>query len=155
VPYPTLSVQQLIDMGPQVKDLSAADAHLYLWTTHVHLPYALQVMDAWGYRYIQPLQWFKEAMGLGYYFRSYTELLLFGVRGKLRLFRHDLPDYVVERRTDHSRKPQAAYRLIEAASPGPRLELFARERRAGWQVWGNEVNCDVDLHVPTIQKETV
>lgn len=153
VPYPTLSVQQLRGMGPQIHKLAATNAHLYLWTTHVHLPDALQVMDARGYRYIQPIQWFKEAMGLGYYFRNYTELLLFAVRGNLRLLRRDLPDYIVERRTDHSRKPQAAYRLIEAASPGPRLELFARQRRDDWHAWGDEVDCDIDLIVPATVKE--
>ena len=154
VSYPTLAVQQLKDMGPQIQDLAATDAHLYIWTTHVHLPDALQVIDAWGYRYIQPIKWFKKTMGLGYYFRSHTEILLFGVRGRLRLLRRDLPDYIVEQRTQHSRKPQAAYRLMEVASPEPRLELFARERREGWDAWGNEVECDIDLQVPAVRKET-
>lgn len=154
VSYPTLSVQQLIDMGSQVQRLTAPNAHLYMWSTDVHLPDALLVIQAWGFRYIQIITWFKVRMGLGFYFRHSTEPLLYAVRGKGRLNRRDLPNYVVEPRTRHSRKPEAAYRLMEVASPEPRLELFARKRREGWDAWGNEVDCDVDLQVPAIRKET-
>ena len=153
VPYSTLSVQQLIAMGPQIQKLAATNAHLYLWSTDVHLPEALKIIPAWGFRYILIIPWFKGRMGLGFYFRHHTESLLFAVRGRLRLRRRDLPNYIVEPRTRHSRKPQAAYRLIEVASPGPRLELFARERRDGWDSWGNQVDCNVDLQVPAIRKE--
>ena len=153
-PYPTMSTQQLKAMGPQVQKLAAASAHLYVWTTHVHLPDALLVIRDWGFRYIQPLFWFKVRMGLGFYYRNYVELLLFAVRGRLRLSRRDLPNYVVEPRTQHSRKPQAGYRLMEVASPGPRLELFARDRREGWDSWGNEVDCDVRLEVPELAEES-
>ena len=153
VSYPTLSVQQLIDMGPQIRKLAATNAHLYLWSTHSHLPDAFEIIEAWGFKYIQLITWFKKRMGLGFHFRHFTEPLLFAVRGNLRPSRRDLPSYIVERSTRHSRKPQAAYRLMEIASPSPRLELFARERRDGWDAWGNEVDCDVDLYVPAIRKE--
>ena len=148
VSYPTLSVQQLTEMGPQIQDLAATNAHLYIWTTHVHLPDALKAIEAWGFRYTQPLVWFKVKMGLGFYYRSFIEILLFAVRGRLRLSRRDLPNYLVESRTKHSRKPLAAYRMIELGSPAPRIELFARERREGWHSWGDEVDCDVALEVP-------
>ena len=153
VSYPTLSVQQLTDMGPQIRNLAATNAHLYLWTTHVHLPDALEAIGAWGFRYIQPLFWFKVKMGLGFYYRNFIEILLFAVRGRLRLSRRDLPNYIVESRTKHSRKPLAAYRMIELGSPAPRIELFARERREGWSAWGNDVESDVVLSVPDSQKE--
>lgn len=153
VPYPTLSTQQLVAMGPQVQSLAHTNSHLYLWSTHSHLPDALAIIEAWGFRYIQVITWFKQRMGLGFYFRHFTEPLLFSVRGNLRVFRRDLPSYFVERSTQHSRKPQAAYRLMEVASPGPRLELFARHRRDGWDAWGNEVRCNVELNVPAMRKE--
>lgn len=151
VTYPTLSAQQLIGMGPQIQNLAALNCHLYFWSTHVHLPDAFDIIEAWGFRYVQVINWFKVRMGLGYYFRHFTEPLLFAVRGNLRLKRRDLPSYIVEPRTKHSKKPQAAYRLIEVASPGPRLELFARERREGWSAWGNEVLSDVTLDVPDME----
>ncbi len=153
-PYSTLTTAELVAMGSQIQALAAPNAHLYLWSTHAHLADALAVIEAWGFRYVQALIWFKTQMGLGSYFRHYTEPLLFAVRGDLRLLRRDLPSYFVEPRTKHSRKPQAAYRLMEIASLGPRLELFARERREGWAVWGNEVESDVVLNVPAIDKES-
>lgn len=149
VPYSTLSVQQLIAMGPQIRQLAASNSHLYLWSTYVHLPDAFDVLDAWGFRYIQVLTWDKVRMGLGYYHRQVTEPLVFAVRGRLRLLRRDLTSLFRETRTDHSRKPLAAYRHIEAASPGPRLELFARNSRQGWHSWGNEVQSDVAIRVPS------
>lgn len=153
VSYPTLLVRQLIGMAPQIQALTAPNAHLYLWSTDVHLPDALEVIQAWGFRYIQLITWFKNRTGLGFYFRHHTEQLLFAVRGQLPLRRRDLPNYFIEPRTQHSRKPEAAYRLIEVASPSPRLELFARHRRDGWDAWGNEVQSDVSIQVPDRKKE--
>lgn len=149
VPYPTLSTQQLIAMGPQIQALAAPNCHLYMWSTHSHLADALTVIGAWGFRYIQFITWHKFRMGLGHYYRHVTEPLLFAVRGHLRLKRRDLVSIIHEVRTRHSRKPKAAYRLIEAGSPGPRLELFARQRRDGWDAWGNEVTSDICLDAPT------
>lgn len=152
-PYSTLTMAQLVAMGSQIRAVAAGNCHLYLWSTNAHLADALAVIEAWGFRYVQALIWFKTQMGLGSYFRHFTEPLLFSVRGNLRLLRRDLPSYFVERRTAHSRKPQAAYRLMEIASPAPRIELFARQRRQGWSTWGNEVDCDIDLYVPTPTNE--
>ena len=154
VPYPTLSTKQLIAMGPQIRNLAAPKAHLYLWSTDSHVGDAFQVIEAWGFRYIQIITWFKLRMGLGFYFRHFTEPLLFAVRGRLRLLRRDLPSYIVEPRTYHSRKPLAAYRMIELGSPAPRIELFARERREGGDAWGNEVECDVALNVSELTEES-
>lgn len=153
VPYPTLSTPQLIAMGPQIQDLAATDSHLYLWSTHSHLADALGVIGAWGFRFIQAIPWDKERMGLGHYFRNRTELLLFAVRGHLRLKRRDLVAFIREVRREHSRKPEAAYRLIEAGSPGPRLELFARRCRDGWDAWGNEIQSAISIRVPDQKKE--
>ena len=152
VPYSTLSVRQLKDMGPQIQNFAAPKAHLYLWSTDSHVGDAFQVIEAWGFRYIQIITWFKNRTGLGFYFRHHTEQLLFAVRGQLPLRRRDLPNYFVEPRTQHSRKPEAAYRLIEVASPSPRLELFARHRREGWDAWGDEIQSDVSIRVPDHKK---
>ena len=150
-PYPTLGIEHILAMSEQVQRLAAKDAHLYLWSTHAHLREALEVMEAWGFRYIQVLTWDKRRMGFGYYFRHYTEPLLFGVRGNLRVIPRNLPSLFSETRTQHSKKPEASYLLIEKSSPGPRLELFARQRRAGWKVWGNEVDSDIELVIPGME----
>ena len=145
--YPTMTVEQLSDLP--VEHVSADSAHLYLWVPNALLPDGLAVMRAWGFEYKTNLVWFKtrkdggpDGRGVGFYFRNVTELLLFGVRGAGA---RTLPpgrsqvNLVSERKREHSRKPDAMYDVIEACSPAPRLELFARSARAGWVQWGDEL----------------
>ena len=143
--YNTMPLADICAMP--VQRAAADDAHLYLWVPNALLPDGLQVMEAWGFRYVTNLPWLKRRAdggihggGVGWYFRNATELLLFGVRGHLRTSEAGRRQHnVIEApKAEHSRKPDEAYRLIEACSPGPRLELFARGRRRGWTVWGNE-----------------
>src|SRR5262245_29957316 len=110
-------------------------SHLYLWVPNALLPDALIVMRAWGFQYLTNIVWYKvrkdggpDGRGVGFYFRNVTELLLFGVKGKMRTRDpgRRQTNIVVSRKQDHSRKPTEAYRIIEACSPGPYLELFAR-----------------------------
>ena len=70
-------------MAPMVHDLAEDNAHLYLWATNNFLPDALEVMKAWGFRYVTMITWMKDRIGLGQYFRGLTEHCLFGIRGKL------------------------------------------------------------------------
>ena len=130
-----------------VESTLAKDAHLYLWVPNALLPDGIEVMQAWGFRYVSNLVWAKrridggpDGRGVGFYFRNVTELILFGVRGSM----HTLPparsqvNMIETRKREHSRKPDEQYELIERCSPGPYLEMFARHRRDGWHVWGNE-----------------
>ena len=133
-----------------VSGLSATMSHLYLWVPNALLPEGLQVMAAWGYQYKSNIVWHKlrkdggsDGRGVGFYFRNVTELVLFGVRGKsartLQPGRTQV-NYLGTRKREHSRKPDELYGIIEACSPGPRLELFARGARPGWTVWGNQAD---------------
>jgi N6-adenosine-specific RNA methylase IME4 len=83
-----------------------------------------------------------DGRGVGFYFRNVTELVLFGVRGKnartLAPGRRQV-NLLATRKGAHSYKPHELYSVIEACSPGPFLELFAREQRPGWTAWGNEI----------------
>ena len=124
-------------------------AHLYLWCPNALLAEGLEIMQAWGFRYKTNLVWYKirkdggpDGRGVGFYFRNVTELLLFGVRGKLRTLEpgRRQVNVIATRKREHSRKPDQQYTLIEQCSPGPYLELFARERVPGWTQWGNEVD---------------
>lgn len=121
----------------------APDCHLWCWATANHLPDALWVIEALGFRYLTNAVWVKSRPpGLGQYLRGRHELLLLAVRGSgpaARTARRDLESVIEAPRGAHSVKPQRAYDLIEARSQGPRLELFARQPREGWTVWGNEV----------------
>jgi N6-adenosine-specific RNA methylase IME4 len=128
-----------------------AATHLYLWCPNALLPDGLAVMKAWGFTYKSHLVWYKirkdggpDGRGVGFYFRNVTELVLFGVRGKsvrtLAPGRRQV-NIITTRKREHSRKPDELYPIIEACSPGPYLELFARGTRAGWTSWGDEASC--------------
>jgi N6-adenosine-specific RNA methylase IME4 len=130
-----------------VGDLALSQSHLYLWTPNALLLEALTIMKAWGFIYKTNLVWYKvrkdggpDGRGVGFYFRNVTELLLFGVKGRLRTLSpgRTQVNVVIERKQEHSWKPDSIYRIIEACSPGPYLELFARRTKPGWTVWGEE-----------------
>jgi N6-adenosine-specific RNA methylase IME4 len=144
MPYETMSIREICDL--QVP--AAKDAHLYLWTTNRFLPDAFVVLDAWGFRYSTTLVWAKRPIGagLGGAYGIATEYVLFARRGKLRTmsrvgrnhFDWKRP-YDERGKPKHSAKPPAFFEMVEQISPGPRLEMFARELRAGWDSWGDEV----------------
>ena len=135
-----------------VASLAAPVSHLYLWIPNALLREGLDVMSAWGFEYKTNIVWYKirkdggpDGRGVGFYFRNVTELLLFGVRGKnartLQPGRRQV-NLLSTRKREHSRKPDEIYDIIEACSPGPRLELFARHHRPGWDQWGDE-HCQI------------
>lgn len=152
--YGTLTLPE-IEALP-VAALAAPVAHLYLWCPNALLPEGLAVMRAWGFAYKSNLVWHKvrkdggpDGRGVGFYFRNVTELILFGVRGRnartLAPGRRQV-NFLATRKREHSRKPDEQYALIEACSPGPYLELFARGTRPGWAAWGNQAD---DGYAPT------
>lgn len=146
--YGAMSLTDLAALAPPVAD----NAHLYLWTTNGFVCEAHELARAWGFRPITLLTWVKVkpdgdvSMKTGYYFRGASEHVVFAVRGSLKLqTQRGLPTAFQWPRTAHSVKPEPFYDMVEEASPGPRLELFARRRRLGWDAWGNEIDSDVEL----------
>lgn len=143
--YATMSIDQLL-MLP-VDQVAARNSHLYLWVPNALLPDGIQLLQRWGFVYKTQLVWIKttkagdvDPRGMGFYYRNATEAILFGVRGTLRTHppARSLTNVIRARRTKHSEKPQALHELIEASSPGPYLELFARTRRPNWDVLGDD-----------------
>ena len=150
--YATLSLQEIKDIP--VSDVAAKKSHLYLWVPNALLKEGLEVMEAWGFQYKTNIIWHKirkdggpDGRGVGFYFRNTTEMVLFGVRGHLRTLApgRKQVNIIFSRKREHSKKPDELYDIIEACSPGPYLELFARGKREGWDQWGNEV----DDYVPS------
>jgi N6-adenosine-specific RNA methylase IME4 len=146
--YGTMALQEIAALP--VSDIATPTAHLYLWVPNALLPDGLSVMKAWGFTYKSNLVWHKirkdggsDGRGVGFYFRNVTELILFGVRGKnartLAPGRRQVNLFATRKR-EHSRKPDEQYQIIEACSPGPFLELFARGVRQNWTVWGNQAD---------------
>lgn len=118
----------------------AESCHLWLWATNNHLEEALFVMRALGFRYLTNAVWVKPTYGLGQYLRGQHELVLFGSRGPAMMPpEHTNASVIVGAKTEHSKKPIAFFQLAEKVSPPPRLEMFARIERKGWDSWGDEV----------------
>ena len=143
--YPTMTLQEIFELP--VNRVSAAAAHLYLWVPNALIAQGLEVMKQWGFTYKTNLVWYKirkdggpDGRGVGFYFRNVTELILVGIRGSMRTLQpgRTQVNVIPKRKREHSRKPDEVYDLIEACSPGPYLELFARHAREGWAQWGNE-----------------
>ncbi len=140
--YATMATWEIAMMP--VEEIAAPDAHLYLWTTDSHIFEAGAVMKAWGFRYIQILPWIKVnedgklQMGTGHYWRHCSEVVLFGVRGRLKpLVRDELAVFWAPR-GKHSEKPGEFYEKVERFTPGPRVDIFARKSREGWTTWGDQ-----------------
>ena len=122
---------------------SADDCILYLWATVTHMPEALEVMDAWGFNYKTQAVWDKKNLGVGYWFRGQHELLLLGVKGDVHPpdQQHRRSSVFSEQSTVHSKKPKKVRAHIEQAHPdADKLELFSRDSRVGWEVFGDEVD---------------
>jgi N6-adenosine-specific RNA methylase IME4 len=144
--YDTMTLEEIAALP--VAQVAAEPAHLYLWVPNALLPEGIEVLRAWGFEYKSNIVWHKirkdggsDGRGVGFYFRNVTELILFGVRGKnartLAPGRRQVNMLQTQKR-EHSRKPDELYPLIEACSPGPYFELFARGARKGWTVFGNQ-----------------
>lgn len=122
-----------------IADLAADCAHLHLWTTNAFIFEAKSIIEAWGFTYKSCLVWVKPQMGIGNYWRVSHEFLLLGVRGSCPFRDKSMMSWIQARRGRHSAKPEIIRHMIEATSPGPRLELFGRSPAQGWTVWGNEI----------------
>ena len=155
--YGTLTLDDIKALP--VAEAAADTAHLYLWVPNALLPEGLSVMQAWGFQYKSNIIWQKirkdggpDGRGVGFYFRNVTEILLFGTRGKgartLQPGRTQV-NIMSTRKREHSRKPDEQYPLITSCSPGPYLEMFARGRREGWAIWGNQADESYTPDWPT------
>src|SRR4030095_5569185 len=137
--YDTMAWKEIAALP--VADVLAPAAHCYLWVPNALVAEGLAVLEGWGFTYKTMLVWHKvrkdggsDGRGVGFYFRNVTEPVLFGVRGRLRTAapaRRQVNLLATQKR-EHSRKPDELYPIIEACSPGPYLELFARYPQPGW-----------------------
>lgn len=159
--YPTMSTEALKALP--IGDLAARDCALFMWTVCTHLPDALELGAAWGFKYKTiAFDWAKFypsmvnrfavlsdaanwCFGMGYWTRQNTELCLLFVKGKPKCRDAGVSQLIVAPRREHSRKPDEQYERIERLVCGPYLELFARRKRNGWQSWGNEIESDIQI----------
>lgn len=163
--YETMTLKEIKELP--VLDIAGEKAHLYLWIPNAMLPDGLAVMDAWGFEYKSNIIWEKvrkdggpDGRGVGFYFRNVTEMLLFGIRKKSAPNRTLAParsqvNLIRTQKREHSRKPDEIIPIIEACSSGPRIELFARGDREGWDMWGNQATADYEPTWNTYANHTV
>lgn len=161
--YETMTLDDI--MALPVAEVADEKSHLYLWVPNALLPDGLAVMEAWGFEYKTNLIWEKvrkdgqpDGRGVGFYFRNVTEILLFGIKGDNNRTLQPGRSQVNLLRTmkrEHSRKPDEFVSLIEACSSGPRLELFARGNREGWDMWGNQADDNYEPDWNTYANHTV
>jgi len=144
--YPTMSIEQIKALS--VKDITATNAHLYLWTINKYIEESYSVARNWGFKPSCLLTWCKppHGLGLGGAFVQTTEFLLFCRRGKLKTQKRIDTSWFEHKRLRHSEKPQFFRDIIRIVSGDlPRIELFARQKTPGWDVWGNEVESDIEF----------
>ena len=142
LPYSTMRLDELLRLP--VRGLAGEGSHLWLWTTNQTIEDGFLLMRAWGFRYLSIIHAIKPS-GFGNYFIQRTQSLLFGYFEKCRFPRDRYLSNIIEvpQPKRHSEKWDETYSYIERVSPGPRVELFARRVRPGWDVWGNEVDSDI------------
>ncbi len=137
--YPVMSLDDIRRVP--VSALAAKSAHLHLWSTNGFLREALELIDAWEFKYKSCFVWVKPDLGCGNYWRVSHEFLLLGVRGRLPFRDRAQQSWLAAPRLEHSRKPGRVRLLIERVSPGPYLELYGRAAvpDSDWTVFGNQV----------------
>lgn len=135
-PYPEMSTEEIKKIELPLKK----DSIVFLWTTHKFLPDAFEILKKWNLQYKATLVWNKEKMGMGAWFRMQCEFCLVGIKGKPYFENTKYRDILTEARREHSRKPDCFFSMIEEITLGRRLEYFSREKRNGWEVFGNDIN---------------
>ena len=146
--YATMATKDIAALP--VEAVAAMDSVLLMWATNPLLPEALRVMDAWGFAYKTSLTWCKNTFGPGFWLRGQSEHVLIGTRGKPPRPAVAPSSVLHADNPGHSQKPRSFYPIAEALGAGPRVELFARQQRAGWTAWGNELSRTIETALAVV-----
>lgn len=150
--YSTMTIKEIKSLP--INSIANNDCNLYLWTTQKYLPFVFDIIEQWRFRYIFTLVWCKPKGGfVGGAFFSNVEYLLYCRRGKAGIKEKINSQWFCLPKGKHSEKPKEIRDIItKVHGDVPRIELFAREKTPGWDVWGNEVDSDIQLTKPLINK---
>lgn len=137
--YSTMSTKEI--MSIPVWKISEKDSVLFLWAVNPMLPEAFAVMKNWGYEYKTAIYWHKIGkFGMGFWIRVDMEVCLVGIKGDVKPFGLQVSNVIEEKPREHSRKPDAFYEIVESIGFKNKFEMFARERREGYDTFGNETS---------------
>ena len=151
--YPTMSLSDIKALP--VSEIADKDCALVLWTTIPFLRQSFDVMKSWGFEYkTVAFVWIKRNRksdglfwGTGYWTRANSEICMLATRGNPKRVSASVHQVIISRIEEHSKKPQEAReRIVKLMGDVPKIELFARQKVDGWDVWGNELDCDVELN---------
>ena len=150
--YPTMELEDICELP--VADIAAEDCALFMWVTFPNLREAFDVVDAWGFTYkTVAFVWVKQNkksnslfMGLGYWTRSNVEMCIIATKGYPKRIGRDVHQVIISHIEEHSKKPvETRDRIVDLMGDVPRVELFARQKTPGWDIWGNELENDLEL----------
>ena len=151
--YNCMTKEEIQDLP--IQDICMDDAVLFLWVTYPCLLEGIELIEKWGFTYKTcGFSWVKmnkkkntPFVGMGYYTRANNEICLLATKGKpLKRINRNVEQVILSPIREHSRKPdEIRERIVNLFGDLPRIELFARNTSDGWDVWGNEVECDIDL----------
>lgn len=155
MPYNTMSQEELKNI--QINLLADNDCSLFLWTTHTFLPDALELMKHWGFKYHCLITWDKTNGRPCCGFKRKTEFVVYGYKGKINVNQRGkfIPTLFTEKLTTHSTKPDSFYKMLLSNTPPPRIDIFARRLREGYQCIGDEIDGkDVNEIIKEISDDT-
>lgn len=150
--YPTMTIEEI--QALPVSELADKDCALFMWITFPLLKESLSVLSAWGFKFKTiAFVWIKQNRksdsqfwGMGYRTRANAEFCVLATKGKPKRMAKNVHQVIVSHIEEHSKKPdEARRRIVRLMGDLPRIELFARQKSVGWDVWGNEVESDIIL----------
>jgi site-specific DNA-methyltransferase (adenine-specific) len=150
--YPVMRTEDICALP--IQKIADENCMLFLWTTFPRLDDALKVIKLWGFQYVTVgFVWIKTTKngeirmdGVGNYTMSNAEICLIGRKGKYWRKKTGVKQIILHQKMEHSKKPdEVRKRIVELLGDRPRIELFARKKTEGWDVFGNEVESDIEL----------
>ena len=142
--YPVMNIEEICKLGQWIQGIADKNCVLFMWITSSKLNEVWDVIRDWGFQYKTSMIWVKtRILGMGFWFRVQYELCLICTMGKPKPFYCSVPNIFFAPVTRHSRKPERFFQLIDPLIERPAIELFAREKREEWDVWGEEVNDEL------------
>ena len=151
--YTTMTIPQIKEL--KVTEITDKNCACFMWVTDSHLKEGIEVMEAWGFKYKTiAFVWLKKTskgktvLNFAPHTLKSTEICLLGIKGSMKDFKksNNIRQLIEAERTEHSKKPnEARLRIKELYPNAEMIELFARKKNEGWDVWGNEVESSVAL----------
>jgi len=150
--YPLMSMEKIKKLP--IDKISAKNCSLFMWATFPYLNEQIKLFEHWGFDYkTLGFLWIKTNringfpfFGVGFYSKSNAEICLLGIKGRMKPITNKVSQVVLAPRNEHSAKPkEIRNKIVELFGDLPRIELFARQKTEGWDVWGNEVKSDIEL----------